>query len=64
MFETSELIVFILAGLALNITPGPDMMYCAARSIGQGKSAGVVSALGIGAGGTVHTAAAVMGLSV
>ncbi|MCP4686076.1 MAG: LysE family translocator [bacterium] len=39
------------------------MVYCATRSVGQGKAAGVVSALGIGGGGLVHTAMAALGLS-
>ena len=64
MFETSELMLFIAAGLMLNITPGPDMIYCASRAIGQGKRAGVVSALGIGAGTLVHMLSAALGLSV
>ncbi len=63
MFEFSELLLFAGAGLLLNITPGPDMIYCATRSMGQGKAAGVVSALGIGGGGLIHTALAAFGLS-
>ena len=45
-----NLTLFLLATLALNITPGPDMLYVIARSLGQGTRAGVVSALGIGVG--------------
>ena len=63
MFEFSELLFFASAGLLLNITPGPDMIYCATRSMGQGKAAGVVSALGIGGGGLMHTTLAALGLS-
>lgn len=63
MFELSELLLFTGAGLLLNITPGPDMIYCATRSMGQGRAAGVASALGIGAGALVHTAMAALGLS-
>jgi threonine/homoserine/homoserine lactone efflux protein len=55
---------FVVASLALNFAPGPDMTYVAARSIGQGRRAGVVSALGIGAGCMVHVAAAAAGLAV
>jgi threonine/homoserine/homoserine lactone efflux protein len=54
---------FLLATLALNFTPGPDMLYVTARSIGQGRRAGILSALGIGAGLLVHTTAATLGLS-
>jgi threonine/homoserine/homoserine lactone efflux protein len=34
------------ATLALNLTPGPDMPYVVARSVGQRQRAGVVSAFG------------------
>lgn len=63
LFDTSNLIVFTLAGIALNLTPGPDMLFVATRALGQGRSAGVVSALGIGGGSIVHTIAAAAGLS-
>ena len=55
--------MFALTGLLLNLTPGNDMLYIIARSSGQGTRAGVVSALGIGAGCLVHIVAAVIGLS-
>lgn len=54
---------FALAGLLLNLTPGNDMLYVVARSTGQGTRAGIISALGIGAGGLVHVLMAVIGLS-
>lgn len=55
--------MFALTGLLLNLTPGNDMLYVIARSSGQGTKAGVVSALGIGAGCIIHIFAAVIGLS-
>ena len=61
--DAANLIVFMSATLALNLTPGPDMLYIIARSVGQGQRAGVVSALGIGAGCLAHTCAAAFGLS-
>lgn len=54
---------FAVTGLLLNLTPGNDMLYVIARSSGRGTKAGVVSALGIGAGCIVHILAAVVGLS-
>jgi threonine/homoserine/homoserine lactone efflux protein len=56
--------IFIVAGLLLNLTPGPDMAYIAARGAGGGVRAGVAAALGIAAGCVVHTIAAAAGLSV
>ena len=60
---THSLILFVLAGLLLNVTPGPDVLYIVARAASQGRTAGFVSALGIGAGGLLHISAAVAGVS-
>ena len=54
---------FLAAAVALNLTPGADMTYVLARSLGQGREAGLVSALGIAAGSAIHTVAAAVGLS-
>ena len=64
MFEIDSLLLFVVAGLALNLTPGPDLLYITARSLGQGWRAGAASSLGIAAGCLVHTAAAALGISV
>ena len=58
-----SLALFVAAGLALNLTPGPDMLYVAARGAGEGRSAGIVSALGIGVGTLVHIALVAAGLA-
>ena len=55
---------FFVATLALNLAPGPDMTYVAARSLGQGRRAGLISALGISAGCLVHIVAASAGVAV
>ena len=57
------LAVFLAATLALNVSPGPDMLYVISRSLGQGRKAGIISALGIGAGTLVHTFVAAVGLA-
>src|SRR5256885_15273421 len=61
--DVHSLGLFLAAGLALNFTPGPDMLYVAARGASEGRSAGVVSALGIGAGTLVHVALVAGGLA-
>lgn len=61
--DSATLAVFLFATLMLNVTPGPDMLYVIANSIGRGPRAGVVSALGIGGGSIVHTLAGGLGLS-
>lgn len=63
MPSTETLFVFTLAALALGAAPGPANLYVMTRSMAQGRGAGVVSALGLGVGGLVHTAAAAAGLS-
>src|SRR5436190_24161690 len=55
--------LFMAAALALNLTPGPDMMYVTARSVADGRRAGLVAALGIAAGTLVHIAALALGLA-
>ncbi len=55
--------VFFAAMFLLNITPGPDMLYVLARATGQGRAAGLVSALGVGAGGFFHIFAVAFGLA-
>jgi threonine/homoserine/homoserine lactone efflux protein len=59
----SSLVLFISAALLLLVIPGPAVFYIVGRSIGHGRSAGLVSALGVGVGSLVHTAAAAVGLS-
>lgn len=58
-----SLLLFMSAALALNLTPGPDMLYIAARSTSEGRSAGIASVLGITVGSLVHVAALACGLS-
>jgi threonine/homoserine/homoserine lactone efflux protein len=55
MFGTTDLTLFVVSGLLLNITPGPDTMYILGRTASQGWRSGAVAALGIGAGLFVHT---------
>jgi threonine/homoserine/homoserine lactone efflux protein len=61
--DIHSLLLFLAAGLALNFTPGPDMLYVAARGASEGRSAGIVSALGIGAGTLVHITLVAAGLA-
>jgi len=55
--------LFCAAALALIVVPGPAVTYVVTQSIDKGRSAGLVSALGVACGGLVHVAAAVAGLS-
>jgi threonine/homoserine/homoserine lactone efflux protein len=61
--EPASLAVFVVAALALLLVPGPAVLYVVARSIHQGRRAGLASVLGIHVGTLVHIAAATVGLS-
>ena len=59
----TNVLLLALAAFLLSIIPGPDMLYIIARSTGQGRPAGLVSCIGIAAGGIVQTCAVALGLS-
>ena len=63
MTGTHDLGLFVVAGLLLNVTPGPDLAYIGARAAAGGFRDGAAAAFGILAGGVVHTIAAALGLS-
>lgn len=63
MFEWSQLYLFIFAALVLLLVPGPAVFYIVARSVSQGRPAGLASVLGIETASLVHTTAAALGLS-
>jgi len=63
MFGTHDLWLFVISGLLLNVTPGPDMLYIIGRSTAQGWRAGAAAALGVTGGCFVHIAAAALGIS-
>jgi threonine/homoserine/homoserine lactone efflux protein len=63
MFGIHELWLFILSGLLLNITPGPDTAYIIGRSIQFGWRGGAAAAIGISCGCLVHVLGAAIGLS-
>ena len=63
MPETTTLLLFATAALALIVIPGPNLIYITARSVAEGRRAGIASALGVEAGTLVHVVAAAFGLS-
>ncbi len=60
---TDQLLLFIGAGILLNLTPGPDVLYIVSHALRSGARAGMVAALGITAGCFVHIFAAAVGVS-
>lgn len=63
MLGIHDLWLFVVAGLLLNITPGPDTAYIVGRSVQFGWRGGCAAVLGIGTGCFVHVFAAAVGLS-
>ncbi|CAJ0990803.1 LysE family translocator [Sodalis praecaptivus] len=63
MLLTSSLLLFSAACLALTLTPGPDMLLIASRSLSQGRGAGFATLGEIMAGTYCHALAAAFGLS-
>jgi threonine/homoserine/homoserine lactone efflux protein len=59
----STIWLFVMAAATLLIIPGPAVFYIMARSIDQGKKAGLVSVLGVSLGGSVHVLAGAIGVS-
>ena len=63
MPEKAAFFAFLIAAFALNLAPGPDMLYVIGRSVGQGRKAGIVSSLGVFVGCWVHILAAAFGIA-
>ena len=56
------LLAFVPAALALNITPGPDMLFCLAQGLKGGARCGWAASAGGSLGGAVHVCLAGLGL--
>lgn len=63
MIDSTSLTIFVTAVFILLIIPGPAVLFIVARSLEQGRLAGVVSALGVGAAALIHVLVAALGLS-
>lgn len=57
------LLAFVPAALALNVTPGADMMFCLAQGLRRGARAAIAASAGISGGVFIHAALAGLGLS-
>src|SRR5689334_10922916 len=63
MLGIHDVWLFVISGLILNVTPGPDTAYIVGRSAQFGWRGGAAAALGIAAGCLVHVLACAIGLS-
>lgn len=58
-----NLAMFLVAAVIIAITPGPGILYVAARSLSGGRIVGLASSLGTGIGGFAHVIAGAVGVS-
>jgi threonine/homoserine/homoserine lactone efflux protein len=56
-------LLFLAAACVIALSPGPGIFYVAARTLADGRGAGLASSLGTGLGGLVHVAAGAVGVS-
>jgi threonine/homoserine/homoserine lactone efflux protein len=61
--DASTLLLFTVASLALLAVPGPAVIYLVTRSVTQGRTAGLVSVLGVETGTLAYALAAAAGLT-
>jgi threonine/homoserine/homoserine lactone efflux protein len=63
MFATTTLLAFLAASIAIILAPGPAQALVLARSLGEGRKAGILTGIGLNVGTLVHTLVAALGLS-
>ena len=63
MPDLTQLALYLAAALLLAVTPGPGILYVAARTLAGGRAEGVASSFGTGLGGIVHVLAGSLGVS-
>lgn len=64
MPDAQTVLIVALASFVLVVVPGPAVIYILTRSVSQGRTAGLVSAIGVNLGSAFHVVAAVAGLSL
>jgi len=63
IIEPAQLLIFMMAGLALNLIPGADMMFCLSQGLKSGRKTGFAASLGIATGSIIHVLLAAFGLA-
>ena len=62
--DPADLTVFLAAALALNLTPGNDMMYVLGQGLRGGPRTGIAASLGIATGSLIHLILVALGVAV
>ncbi|GKX53957.1 lysine transporter LysE [Leminorella grimontii] len=63
MPDSSQLIAFSLLSLGMALTPGPNMLYLVSRSLSQGRTAGLISLIGVALGFVFYLFCAAAGIT-
>lgn len=63
MLDLETLVIFIPIALALNLTPGADMLFCLGQGMKSGPRSGIAASFGISTGSFLHSLAAGLGLA-
>lgn len=63
MINSAAFMAFLAASMAIILAPGPAQALTLARSISDGRKAGILTAVGLNVGTIVHAFAAALGLS-
>lgn len=61
--DPATLALFFVTALAIAVSPGPGILYVAARTLAGGRGEGLASSFGTGLGGLVHVTAGAIGVS-
>ena len=61
--DLPNLLLFLGAALLIAVSPGPGILYVAARTVSGGRREGIASSLGTGIGGLAHVLGGAVGVS-
>ncbi|HEY6592608.1 MAG TPA: LysE family transporter, partial [Asanoa sp.] len=63
MVSWTAVVGIALVALGLVLTPGPNMIYLVSRTLAQGRTAGLVSLLGVAVGFLCYLVGSAVGLT-
>jgi threonine/homoserine/homoserine lactone efflux protein len=61
--SSTAFMAFLLASFVLAVTPGPGVLYIVARTLAQGRAAGIGSVVGVACGNFLNAVGAAVGLA-